>query len=359
MIYAVIMAGGKGERFWPQSRLKTPKQLLAIAGDKPMIRETVDRLSGLTQSDSILIVTNEAQSQEIKKILPDLPEEHVIAEPCGRNTAACIALAAAYIDSQDPDGIMVVLPADHVIHNTDAFAQVITDIAQLAQQEEALFTIGIQPDHPATGYGYIKSGAGLNTDMKTVFSEVDQFTEKPDLDTAKQFIESGSYFWNSGIFVWKTSVFLSAVRDYMPELYAGYEKIRNAIGTDNLKSVVGAVYPTLPNISVDYGIMENAQRVIMAASSFDWDDVGSWDAVAKHFEPDSDGNIARGKFVGVDTKDCIIYSKDKLVAGVGVENLIVVVTDDAILVCDKNKAQDVKKIVQKLADQPDGKDYLV
>ncbi len=359
MIYAVIMAGGKGERFWPKSRLKTPKQLLAIAGDKPMIRETVDRLQNLTQSDAVLIITNAAQSDEIKKILPELPQEHIVAEPCGRNTAACIALAAAYIDAQDPEGIMVVLPADHVIHNKKAFAQVISDMALLAQSENALFTIGIDPDYPATGYGYIKSGHDIKANTQTSFYMVEQFTEKPDFATASKFIESGRYFWNSGIFVWKTSVFLSAVRQYMPDLYNGYEKIRSALGTKELQDVINSVYPTLPNISIDYGIMEKADRVIMAKSSFDWDDVGSWDAVAKHFKPDSDGNVVRGKFVGVDTKNCIVYSDDKLVAGVGIENVIVVVTDDAILICDKNRAQDVKAIVQKLSDEPEGKEYLI
>lgn len=359
MIYAVIMAGGKGERFWPQSRLRTPKQLLSITGDKPMIRETVDRLGNITGSDKILIVTNDVQAPAIKKIVPDLPGEHVIAEPCGRNTAACIALAAAYIDAQDSEAVMVVLPADHVIHDVDSFSRNITDAASVAEQHNALCTIGIEPTFAATGYGYIKADDTIDSHTTTPFYSVAQFTEKPDAETAQQFLDSGNYYWNSGIFVWKNKVFLREVEKHMPELYEGYRAIRNAIGTDSLNDVVAQVYPNLPNISVDYGIMEKADRVIMATSGFDWDDVGSWDAVAKHFEPDTQGNIVRGKFVGVDTRDCIVYSGDKLVAGVGIDNLIVVVTDDAVLLCDKSRAQDVKQIVQQLSNDPEGKDYLI
>ena len=355
MIHSVIMAGGKGERFWPKSREKTPKQLLAVTGEKTMIEETVDRISLFTEMDDIFIVTNEVQAEGVRQVLPGLPDDNVITEPCGRNTAACIALAAAYIE--DDESVMVVLPADHVIHDMKSFSILIKDISILAQKEDALFTIGIKPTYPATGYGYINTGAEYITDLSAKVSIVNGFKEKPDFDRAKKFFDSGEYLWNSGIFIWRKKVFIECVKKYMPELYKGYLKIAENIKKPNLKEIINEVYPALPNISVDYGIMEKAEHVIVAESTFDWDDVGSWDAIANHFTPDSNGNIAKNKFISVDTTNCIIDS-DKLVAAVGVDNLIVVQTDDALLICPKSRAQDVKKIVQQLQSEPEYKDYL-
>lgn len=356
MNYAVIMAGGKGERFWPMSRLKTPKQLLAITGEKTMIQKTVDRLRGFVQPDKVVIITNSVQSPAIKKQLPDIPT--IIAEPCGRNTAPCIMLAAAYIAHEDENAIMVVLPADHVIHQVNTFSQTLADVVALAEREDALFTIGITPTYPATGYGYIHAGTKIDHKSGTDFFRVEEFREKPNLEVAKQFIESGEFFWNSGIFVWRVKTFLQALQEFMPDLYKAYTEIREAIKKGTADTVIAELYPGLANISVDYGIMEKAKRVMVAKSRFDWDDVGAWDAVASHFPRDEHGNVVRAKFIGVDTSDCIVFSKESLVGCVGVDNLIVVVTDDAVLVCDKSRAQDVKSIVKQLTDLPDGKNYL-
>jgi len=355
MINAVIMAGGKGERFWPKSREKTPKQLLAVAGKKTMIEETAERVSLFADLNNIFIVTNEVQRDGIKRFLVDLPDNNIIAEPCGRNTAACIALAAAYIE--DDESVMVVLPADHVIHDKKSFSALIGDVAVLAQKEDALFTIGIKPTYPATGYGYINSGSKYQSDLCANFSIVNGFTEKPCLNKAEEFFASGNYFWNSGIFVWRKKVFIDCVKNFMPELYKGYLKISENIKNPDLKEIIAEIYPALPSISVDYGIMEKARQVIVAESTFDWDDVGSWDAIENHFTPDENGNIIKSEFVGVDTSNCIIDS-NKLVAAIGLENLIVVQTDDALLICPKSRAQDVKKIVQQLQDKPEYKDYL-
>lgn len=358
MIYAVIMAGGKGERFWPLSRLKTPKQLLSIVEERTMIQATVERIAPIVPKENILIITNQVQKDVIAEQLPDLNPDHIIAEPCGRNTAPCLALAAAYVADKDPESIMIVLPADHVIHDTEAFCANLSDIAALAKGEDALFTIGIQPQHPATGYGYIHAGASLRTQYDTNFAVVNRFTEKPDAKTAQAFVESGEYFWNSGIFVWRTGVFVDALNKYMPDLYESYLHIKNAVANKTIISELERIYPTLEGISIDYGVMEKAERVLVAQSCFDWDDVGAWDAVAKHLQHDADSNVAQGKYIAVDSKDCIIFSNNKFVGTVGVDNLIVVATDDAILVCDKSRAQDVKKLVQCIGKDETLKDLL-
>jgi len=356
MVYAVIMAGGKGERFWPKSRMKTPKQLLAIVSDNTMMQETVSRLDNISQDENILIITNSIQSEEIRKQLPSVPPENIISEPCGRNTAPCIALAAAFM--KNDDDVMVVLPADHMIRNKNMFQKNITDTINMAKKTNALFTIGINPLFPATGYGYIHFKEQIKSDTETEICEVVEFTEKPDLKKAKEFIESGEYYWNSGIFIWRKSVFVDSLKKFMPDLYEGYKKILSSIKNGNYEEKIQEIYPQLPNISIDYGIMEKADNVLVAKSLFDWDDVGSWDAVGKYFEPDDNQNVAKGKFVEVDSKNCIVFSDNKLVATVGVQNLIIVVTDDAVLVCDKTRSQDVKEIVKKLGSKPENQIYL-
>ncbi|RJP60706.1 MAG: mannose-1-phosphate guanylyltransferase [Candidatus Auribacter fodinae] len=358
MIYAVIMAGGKGERFWPLSRLKTPKQLLAITSERTMIQETVGRISEYIPVDNILIITNIAQKAVIEQQLPHIPASRIIAEPCGRNTAPCIALAAAVISSESPNAVMLVLPADHIIHDREKFSATIKDTIEQAQTEKALFTIGIHPEHPATGYGYIHAGESVQLDCDTKFYVVKEFMEKPDLPTAQKFLASGEYFWNSGIFVWRTDVIVDCIKNFMPDLYDGYLKMRQSALSGDLDSLLPVIYPTLPSISVDYGIMEKAKKVMMAKSRFDWDDVGAWDAVAKHFTPDNDNNVINGRFLGIDTSGCTVFSKRHFVGTIGVENLIIVVTDDAVLVCNKDNAQDVKLLVQNIAKSKD-MEYLL
>ena len=354
------MAGGKGERFWPKSRADMPKQLLPITGEKTMIQETVDRITSVASLDKTLIITNKVQAKEIAKQLPDIDPKRIIAEPCGRNTAPCIALAAAYISREaGEDAVMVVLPADHVIHDTHAFYKTVNDAVFKAKTDDALFTIGIVPTHPSTGYGYIHFKEEIETQAGgTRFFLVEEFTEKPYLEKAEKFISCGEYFWNSGIFVWKVKSYMDAVKKYMPDLYDGYLKICRAIDEGKDKEVIEKIYPHLPNNSIDYGIMEKVERVIVAKSQFDWDDVGSWDAVEKHFIPDSNGNVVCGNFEEFNSKNCIVSSDKLLVAGVGLENIIIVATDDVVLVCDKSSAQDVKEIVKILKKNPKYKKYL-
>jgi len=356
MIYSVIMAGGKGERFWPKSRLKTPKQLLAIVGNNTMIQDTVNRLESVCVNENILVITNSVQSEEIKKQLPFIPVKNIVSEPCSRNTAPCIALATAFV--KNDDDIMIILPADHVIKNKEMFLKNINDTVNMAQTQNALFTIGINPVFPATGYGYIHFKEKISSGTETDFCKVAEFTEKPDIQRAQEFILSGQYYWNSGIFIWKKKVFVQALKKFMPDLYAAYLKIADSIKNGNFDEEIAKIYPGLPNISIDYGIMEKADNVIVAKSLFDWDDAGSWDAVAKYFPTDEYGNSVKGKFMQVDSKNCIVYSDKKLVAALGAKNLIIVVTDDAVLVCDKSRSQDIKEIVKKLSSDSETQKYL-
>ena len=357
-VYTVVMAGGRGERFWPKSRISTPKQLLAIVTENTMIQETVQRVSAISLTKNVLIITNKSQQEQIERLLPQLNAENIVGEPCGRNTAPCIALAAASIAHHDPEAVMIVLPADHVIHDTVGFAATIQDMVTLARTEDVLLTIGIDPMFPATGYGYIHCGQKLPNETGTEFFTVNSFKEKPAIETAQQFVSSGEYLWNSGMFVWRVSVFADALKKHMPDLFKFFQKLVDAFGRDDSENFIESIYAALPSVSIDYGIMEKAERVICAKSRFDWDDVGAWDAVAKHFDRDEDGNVCQGESVGVDMQDCLIVSDDKLVAGIGIKDLIVVATDDAVLICDKNRAQDVKKIVQCLDADVKKRKYL-
>lgn len=360
-VFVVIMAGGRGERFWPKSRIDTPKQLLPIVSDKTMLEETVNRIKSIVPVANILIVANQSQVTAIKSVLPEFIDENIIGEPCGRNTAPCIALAAAYCSAQNPHAVMVVLPADHVIHQTTSFTRTLNDVISYAIREDALFTIGIEPRFPSTGYGYIHCGEQRISQTETEFFTVKAFKEKPTNDIAESFLKSGDYLWNSGMFVWKTEVFVRDLQHYLPDMYDIYHQFVNAFRSRNLEEIqkcIGECYPSMQNISIDYGIMEKASKVICAKSAFDWDDVGAWDSVAKHFTNDERGNVLKGNCIAHEIDNCLLVSDKKILAGVGIKDLIVVVTDDAVLVCNKNNAQDVKRIVQILSDNPNFKRYL-
>lgn len=346
--YGVILAGGGGTRFWPLSRKELPKQLLNLTGKDLMVNETIDRLEGNIEKDNIFVVTNVSQAELMLeategRIRPD----HVLSEPAARNTAACIGYAAMEILQKYGDGVMCVLPSDHYIKNTDAYKKVIADAIDTAQETEALVTIGIQPSFPSTGYGYICHGETKTNDL---YYTVRHFVEKPNLQTAKQYLLSGEYLWNSGMFVWKASVIMKYFEELLPEIYACLKKIGAAMGSEREKEIIEEIYPQIPKISIDYGIMEHAREVLVLEGNFGWSDVGSWDALEALYDKDEYGNITYGEQVHIDTHDCIIYAKNKLVTTIGLDSIIVVETEDAVLVCDKNRAQEVKKIVEALQD---------
>lgn len=348
MNYIVILAGGVGERLWPKSRASMPKHLQPIVGERTMFQQTVDRVRGLVDVDRIYVVTSAVQKDTILEQVPEMDPQHVIAEPMGRNTAAAIGAAAAIIHKRDPEAVMASLHSDHFIENIEAFQKALGDIFSAAAETGALATIGIKPTFPNTGYGYIHRMEKLDLQYETAFYRVESFKEKPDESTASEYVESGEYYWNSGMFIWKTSVILDEIGKNMPRLYQGCMKIQEAFGAPGFERTLLEVYGSLASVPIDTGIMEKAGHVITAEASFDWDDVGSWLSLENHIEKDAHGNAVQGKFVAIDSKGCIVSGDDTLVAAIGVSDLIIVRTGDALLVCSKDRAQDVKKLVQKL-----------
>lgn len=356
-VYGVIMAGGGGTRFWPLSRKATPKQLLNLTGKELMVNEAVDRLSFVADKSDIFIVTNVTQVPSMLEATKErLKSDHILSEPSARNTAACIGYAAMEIVRKYGDGVMIITPADHYIKDEAGFVRILNSAVRCADETGKLVTIGINPTFPSSGFGYIRYNKNENGDAKAVI----EFKEKPDEATAKEYVASGEYAWNSGMFAWKASVILDKFKEYIPDIYADLEKIGNAMNTADEKKVIDEVYPNIRKISVDYAVMEPAAAtgdVLVIPGEMGWNDVGSFDMMEVLRDKDVNGNIIEGDVVAVDCKDSIILSSEKTVTCVDVENLVVVETKDAIMVCPKDKAQSVKKIVEKL--QATGRDELL
>ena len=351
-LVAVIMAGGRGERFWPKSRARLPKQLLPIAGARTMLQETVERIKPLIPEKNIFIASGENLLKEVRNQLPSLPERNIISEPLGRNTAAGIGLAAIRIEKEYPQSTMVVLAADHLIRERERFLKIIRAGAEMAERAGHLVTLGIKPTRPETGYGYIKISSQQSEvrSQKIQVCPVERFIEKPDEEKAKKFLAGGNYYWNSGMFIWTTESILKAIGKYMPELFQGLETIKDSLGTPRAGEVSRQVFQGLESISIDYGVMEKAGNVVMVKADIPWDDVGSWLAMERIHSQDDRGNVVLGKFTGIDSSNCIVISDEQLVATLGISDLIIVATPQAILICSKDRAQEVKKIVKKLAD---------
>jgi mannose-1-phosphate guanylyltransferase len=352
-MYAVIMAGGKGTRFWPKSREKMPKHLLDIACDDTIIQETVKRIELLIPPENILIVTGQSHCDELMGQLPRIPRENILVEPVGRNTAPCIGLAALHVLHRSFDDVMVVLPADHLIADAVRFRQVLSVAAEMAWKEDHLLTVGITPTAPETGYGYLEKGALKEIVSGEYIYEVKSVREKPPRTQAESFIAQGTFYWNSGMFIWKAGAVLRAIRQWLPHLYEGLGEIKKALGTDREEAVIHQVYHGIKPVSIDYGVMEKAGNVLLIPGDFGWSDVGSWDALWEVMDKDERGNAANAKelFLSVDSRNSLVHSPRKLVALVGVEDLIVVETDDALLVCRKGRSQDVKKVVEMLEEK--------
>jgi mannose-1-phosphate guanylyltransferase len=344
-LYAVIMAGGVGSRFWPRSKKKTPKQLLNIFGQNTMIQDTLKRINGFVKTENIFIVTNPDQVDGIKAQLPALNPDNIIIEPFGRNTAACIGLASVLIQKKDPGAITLVLPADHIILDEQKFILTLRDAVAFAEQKSALVTIGIEPKRPETGYGYIQVD---DSKVEMNVCKVLTFAEKPNYNTAVRFIESGDFFWNSGIFIWKVQTILDEIKQLMPDLHEGLITIRDKISTPDYENTLTTVYGQLKNISIDYGIMEKSEKVYLTKGSFNWSDVGSWEAVYQLSEKDEDGNVLVGNAYLDLVHDSYIYSPGKFTAVIGLDNIVVINNDDALLVCKMDKSQDVKKVIDYL-----------
>lgn len=345
---ALIMAGGKGERFWPRSRVSLPKQFLSLTDDgKTMIQLTVERISPIVSLEDVYIATNQNYKELVKQQLPGIPEENILCEPIGRNTAPCIGLGAVHVANKYDDATMIVLASDHLIKNNEVFTDTFKEACEVAEKGENLVTIGITPNYPETGYGYIKYDK--NTTDGSAFA-VDKFVEKPDLETAKSYLADGTYLWNSGMFVWKVSTILNNFKKFMPDSYEGLLKIKNAIGTANQQAVLEAEFPNLEAQSVDYAIMEKAENIFILPGNFGWDDIGSWLAVGRIKKTDEDNNVINGNVIAVNTKDCVIEGAEKLIATVGLRDMVVVDTPDATLITTKENAGEIKKVLARLRE---------
>lgn len=345
-VTALIMAGGRGERFWPKSRKNLPKQFLSLTSDgKTMIQLTVERILPLVSIDDIYIATNSDYKSLILEQLPNIPEENILCEPVSRNTAPCIGLGATHISKKYEEAIMIVLPSDHLIRYNSMFINVLKDACDVASKGNNLVTIGITPDYPETGYGYIKFNP--NNCQGRSF-EVERFVEKPNLEVAKEYLASEEYLWNSGMFVWKISSILHNIEQFMPETFLGLSSIKEGIGTSNQDVILEKEYLNFPSISIDYGIMEKCDNIYTIPGAFGWDDVGSWLAVERIKKTNEYGNIVDGNVITIESNNCIIEADKKLIATVGVEDLIIVDTEDATLICDKQSANNIKKVLENL-----------
>ena len=363
-LYAVIMAGGQGERFWPASRKESPKQLLSIGKGKTLIEQTCTRLKGLIPYERIFIITTAAQAPLMARKLKFLKKSQIIAEPRGRDTAAAIGLMAVMVKKKDPEAVMAVLPADHKINDHKGFLNCIARASSIAENKGVIVTIGIKPDRPATGYGYIEvkkqTACKCSCRQKKITSyQVKRFVEKPDAARAKKFLALGGFFWNSGMFITKSQVMLEAMKKFLPRLYKGLVKIEKGLSKPDKKKIIQKVYSTLDKVSIDYGVMEKAKEVYLVESIFDWDDVGTWDALNRLYTADKNGNIVLKKTELIDSKNCLIVSDGKqLIAGLGIKDLIIISHKNAVLVCPRDRAQEVKKIVSNLAKDEKNKKYL-
>ena len=343
------MAGGKGERFWPKSRMNMPKQFLSLTDDgKSMIQHTVERLKGLVDIQNMYIVTNEIYKDLVLEHIPDIPKENIIIEPVAKNTAPCIGLAAIHIAKKNPDSKMIILPSDHLIKFNEIFIDTLKIALDVVEKGDNLATIGITPNYLETGYGYINFTKGESFKDSANIYEVLRFVEKPNLEKAKEYLTSGEYLWNSGIFVWKASTILKNFKEYLPEIYEGLQKIGESINTEKYEEVLKKEFPNLPSESIDYGIMEKAKNIYVIPGNFGWDDVGSWLSLERINKTNQDGNVITGNVISIKTKNTIIQGSDKLIATIGLEDIVIVDTDDVTLICHKNNTQEVKEVINNL-----------
>lgn len=349
MTSVVIMAGGKGERFWPKSRINLPKQFLSLTDDgKSMIQHTVERVKNLVDIENIYVVTNEMYKNLVSEHIPDIPEANIIIEPAAKNTAPCIGLAAVHIAKKDTNSKMIILPSDHLIKFNEIFIDTLKIALDVVEKDDNLATIGITPNYPETGYGYINFTKGESFKDSTNIYEVLRFVEKPNLEKAKEYLTSGQYLWNSGMFVWKASTILKNFKEYLPEIYEGLQKIGKSINTGKYEEVLKKEFLNLPSESIDYGIMEKAKNIYVIPGNFGWDDVGSWLSLERINKTNQDGNVITGNVISIKTKNTIIQGSDKLIATIGLEDIVVVDTDDVTLICHKNNTQEVKEVINNL-----------
>ncbi len=351
MLHVVIMAGGIGVRLWPMSRKTSPKQLLPLITERSLVQETVDRLKGKVDPENVLIITNAAQVEMMVRQLPEIPPGNIVGEPTGRGSAAAVALGAAIVEKKDPDATMVVLSADHVISPANKFWATVEAAVAAVADGKSLASLGIVPEYPATGFGYIHRGEKVDDHDGIATYNVQRFVEKPHIHTATEYFRSGEFYWNAGIFVWRVSAIMDGFKLYMPELYEAALAIRKSLGTPKTDKVIAEQYAKLQSQTIDYGVMEKAENIKVVEAAFQWDDVGSWRGLDKHRDRDDNGNIIDAPHIGIDTHNCIIIGEKQLVATIGVDDLVIIRTEDAILICQKERAQEVRKLVDMLKEK--------
>lgn len=345
----VIMAGGVGERFWPKSRKNRPKQFLTLSGEHSMLQETVNRLAPLASIEDVYIATGAIYKELVLEQLPGIPSENIIIEPCGRNTAPCIGLAAVHISKKFPNSAMIVLPSDHVIGNQPEFINILKSAIEASKKGSNLVTIGIKPTHPEVGYGYIKYH---DSNDKKPYA-VEKFVEKPNKETAIKYLEDGNYLWNSGMFIWQTETILSNFKMHMADCFDILNEIGNHIGLPDYENILNEKYPEMGSVSVDYGIMEHAENIYVIPGDFGWDDVGSWNSIERLNPTDKNNNMIKGEAKCIDVKNCTIDGTKRLIALVGLEDLVIVDTDDVLLVCHKDKTNNIKEVLSQLKEEKD------
>jgi mannose-1-phosphate guanylyltransferase len=361
MLHAVVMAGGSGTRFWPESRANRPKQLLRLAGDETMIQRTVARLGSLTPPERVWVLTNARLVRPISEQLPQLPKDSILAEPCKRDTAPCIGLAAFHLLSRDPDATMAVMPSDHVIHTDEAFSRAMAAAAALVEEQpQRIVTFGIRPTYPAESFGYIERGEPIevSNDTRLKVYGVRRFREKPQAQLAREFLSSGNFYWNSGIFLWKATTILDALAEHEPAMHARLATIAQSIGTANYAQTLEREFSAIQGKSIDYAVMEHARDVLVIEAPFDWDDVGSWQAIARLAAPDEHGNTIEAKHIALNTTGTLIRSSDDhLIVTLGLTDCVVVRTHDATLIARKEDEESIRKVV-KLLEERGWREYL-
>jgi mannose-1-phosphate guanylyltransferase len=356
MLHAIIMAGGSGTRFWPKSRRDRPKQLLRLFGDATMLQQTVARIEPLVPGSNVLIVTGADQAEATRAQLAGLPAANIVAEPCPRDTAPCVGLAASIVQKKDPDATMIVMPADHVIAPAETFLKTVkAAVSVIKDDPSTLITFGIRPTRPETGYGYIERGELLETRDGIPVNRVVQFREKPDLATAEKFLASGNYAWNSGIFLWKARTILEETRRHRPALAAGLAKISDALGTPAEREVLASEFPQLERVPIDKAVMEKASNVRVLEVRYDWNDVGDWRSLANLLPQDAHGNATQGDVIAQDTTNSIVIADDGgLIATLGLDDVVIVQSGKATLVARRSHLDKLKGLVEGLPGKGHG-----
>lgn len=355
MLYSLILAGGKGTRLYPLSRSKEPKQFLNVVNNKSFLVNTVERVSPLIPSENIYVITNKDYEEKIKEELPDINAENIFKEPANKETATCIGLAAIKLLKKDKDAVMVVLPSDHHIEGNEHYLETLKQAVTIADKKKMIVTIGIEPTRPEMGYGYIEMGERIAGDIPSY--KVTRFTEKPNLEVAKDFILKGTYLWNSGMFVFRADIILREIGKYIPKLHDCLNEIYRHIGLEDEEKVTMEQYALVDGISIDFGVMQKTRRAAVIKCDFSWDDIGSFTALSRFLQTDDSNAVSDNVYLD-ESKNCCVFGKDRLVIGFGLKDLVIVDTGDVLLVMDKNKDQEIKHLLGKISNIEDYKKYL-